>query len=114
VRLVDNAYLRTAEGQFRTDFDRFAYRTIEARRLEDVTEPSPEPLEHVGSAIEWDRLAQGLRDCPQFVDAMAMVGMIVGDDHAIDRRNLRLEQLLADVGPTVDKEPAAPTLEKDR
>jgi hypothetical protein len=44
---------------------------------------------------------------------MAMIGMIVGDDHAIDRRNLRLEQLLADVGTTVDEEPAAPTLEKD-
>jgi hypothetical protein len=43
-----------------------------------------------------------------------MIGMIVGDDHAIDRRNLRLEQLLADVRPTIDKEPAAPTLEKDR
>jgi len=40
---------------------------------------------------------------PQIVDAVGVVGMLVGEQHAVEPVDLRLEQLLAAVGRAVDQ-----------
>ena len=44
-------------------------------------------------------------ELPQIVDAVAMVGMVVGPDHRLDVADLGVEQLLAQVRAGVDQDP---------
>ena len=55
-----------------------------------------------------------LRDLPQIVDAVAMVGMVVSDDHPVDVDQIRRQQLFAQIRPAIDQQPLAAAFDQDR
>jgi hypothetical protein len=50
---------------------------------------------------------------PKVIDAMAMIGVIVGDDDMVDRRHIGREQLLPEVRPAVDQQLLAPAFDQN-
>jgi hypothetical protein len=50
---------------------------------------------------------------PELVDAMAMVGMVMGDDHPIDLPNSGRQQLLPEIRAAINQQPFALTLDQD-
>ena len=75
----------------------FNHRRIGAagRRLEDVTEFAPQRFG--GRRVDMDSETSPHRhvDRPEIVDAMRMVGVLVGDQHGVEMGHVRAEQLLA-------------------
>ena len=67
-----------------------------------------------GAGMERHRAAKMLRDLPQIVDAVAMVGMIVGDDDPVDAGDVRRQQLLAQIGAAIDQQALAAAFDQDR
>jgi hypothetical protein len=59
-------------------------------------------------------VTEGLGDCTQLVDAVAMIGMVVSNDHGVDGGDLGFEKLLADIRATIDEEAASVALDQDR
>ena len=53
--------------------------------------------------MDVDAFVARMIERPQVVDPMDVVGMRVGDEHAIDAPDVRADQLFADVGPDVDQ-----------
>ena len=53
-------------------------------------------------------------ELPQIVDAVAMIGMVVGPDHRVDVGDVGVEQLVAQVGPGVDEDPRLLRVDQDR
>ncbi len=64
--------------------------------------------------MERHRPADRLRDRAQLVDPVAMVAVVVGDDHAAELADLGGKQLRAKVGPAVDQHPFAVAFDQDR
>ena len=54
-----------------------------------------------------------MRDLAKIVDAMTMIGMIVGNDHPVDIDNLGRQQLLTQIRSAVDEQPLALALDED-
>ena len=55
-----------------------------------------------------------MRNLPEIVDAMAMVSMVVSDDNMIDVNDIGSQQLLAQVGATIDEHSFAVAVDHDR
>ena len=77
---------------------RFQHRWVERVSAERISEARGEAIEDVGAGMEGHCAARGMRHLAQIVDAVAMVGMIVGDDHAIHAVAARGIHLFAQVG----------------
>ena len=50
------------------------------------------------------RFAERLGERPQIVDAVDMVGVVVGDDQRVDPPDAAFQQLLAKVGAAIDEQ----------
>ena len=72
-------------------------RRIKRCAVKGIGEALGEALERVGPRVERDRGACVMRDLAQIVDSVAMIGMIVGNDHAGDIGGVGDEQLFAHV-----------------
>ena len=59
-------------------------------------------------------VAEMMRDLPQIVDPVAMIGMVVGDHHPGEIGGFGGEQLFAHVGAAIDQHPRARAFDKDR
>jgi hypothetical protein len=55
-----------------------------------------------------------VKNLPQIIDAMRMVGMVVGNERSIKMRNARPQKLLTQVRPSIDQQLGALMLYKDR
>src|SRR5688572_1688691 len=55
-----------------------------------------------------------VRDMSQVIDAVAVVGMIMGDDHPFQVRDVRRQQLLPHIGTAIDQQPLAVAVDQDR
>ncbi len=64
--------------------------------------------------MKWNLGPAKLGDLPQIVDPVAMIGMIVRDDHAIDLGNPGSQQLFSKVGPAVHQQGFTAALDQDR
>ena len=113
VRLIHEAQIRLAEWEVGTELSGFRYCRVDAGILEDVAEARRQPIEDVSPGIDWHRSFANLRDPPEIVYSMAMVGMIVGDDHAIDTVDLSGQQLSPHIGSAIDQQPLSGALDQD-
>ena len=72
---------------------------IELQRLERVGKPESQLRKDIAAGVDRDRPFDRLSNRPELIDAVAMVAVRVGDDHAIEPTDLRGKQLLAKSGP---------------
>jgi hypothetical protein len=112
MRLIAEADTGVAQFPVANDRLRPGDGRIECIAFEDVTEALLDPLQQVGSAMDRHLVAPVMRNLPQVVDAMQMIGMVVRDDHAIYLADVRRIQLLAYVRAAVDQHAGAPGLQK--
>ena len=61
-----------------------------------------------------DRPAHGMEQLAQIIDAVGVIGMIMGDDHRIEMGDARHQQLLAQIRPAIDQHTLAGRLDKAR
>lgn len=109
--LINEADECVTDCQLLSDFSSLHDRRIETGSSERITEPLFQPLQHIGPRVERHGPA-ALRDGAKLVDPMAMIGMVVRDDDAIEVPNAGIQQLLADIGPAVDEEPLSGDLDQ--
>jgi hypothetical protein len=57
--------------------------------------------------------AEDLGHDPELVDAVAMIGMVVGDDHLVDLTNSGRQQLLPEIRAAINQQPFALTFDQD-
>ena len=80
-------------------------RIIASRRLrEAIGEADVDRLRGRFVHIDVDAAALVHKQRAQIVDAVGVIGMLVGEQYAIEPVDLRLEQLLAAVGRAVDQD----------
>src|SRR5207253_7905801 len=114
VRLVDEPDPSVAEPQLVADFLRRHDRPVEIRLLKRVSEAQPEVVEDVAARIKRHRTTGRLGYRPKLVDAVAMIAVGVGDDHAVERADASSKQLLAQVGTAIDQDAFAGAFDQDR
>ena len=105
MRLIDEADARLTKCQVGTKRDGPANGFVKVSASKDVSETLLQPLKNVSARIERNWTLQRLRNGSQLIDAVAMVRMVMRDDHSVDGRDFRFEELLADVGAAVDEQP---------
>ena len=76
---------------------------IKRRAFERIAKSTDKPIEGFASRMEGDRPTHVLRDLPQIVDSVTMIGMVVGNDDGCEVRGFGIEQLLAKIGPAIDQ-----------
>ena len=106
--------LRIAQRQLLARRHRFDHGRVEARAGERIAEALLQALDDVGAGVQRDRRLAALGDRAKLVDAVAMVGMVVGDDQRVDVADVGVEQLLAKVGPAVDQQALAGAFDQQR
>ena len=93
---------RLARGDLMAPQDR---RVVAARRrVEAIGEARAEQLAGGRVEIDVDAATPVERHQAQIVDAVHVIGMVVGVEHAIDPTDAGVEQLLAEVGRGVDQD----------
>ncbi len=75
------------------------------RRLEAVAEARPDHLRGGLAEVHVDAAALADEQRPEVVDAVAMVGVLVGHQHAVEPIDVGVEELLAEVRRGVDQHP---------
>src|ERR1700722_2389935 len=82
-------------------------RRVVAARRRDETVGKPQQDVLGGRPVQVDRNAPALvqHDRTQVIDAMGLVGMLMGQEHRVDVIDLGVDQLLAQVGRGVDHDP---------
>ena len=113
MRLVNEADGCSPEIQSVVKLDWFGHRSVEAAVAEDIAEPLSQTLEHVCTGIERHRVPDRLLDRAKLIDPVAVIGMVVGDDHAIQSGDVGLKQLLADVRAAIDEKPLSVAFNQD-
>src|SRR5258706_14039059 len=78
------------------------------RRLETIIEAATEKLKRARVRPNVDAATLRVRENAQIVDAVSVVGMIVGVDHAIDALDPSAQKLLAQVGGSIHQDDGAP------
>ena len=78
-------------------------RRIAVAAEEDIAEADLELRHRLGESVAGYRRVPGMEDLPDIVDAVAMIGMVVGPQDRIDVEDIRVEQLLAHVGRSIDE-----------
>ena len=81
--------LALAQHHVAVDRHGFEHGRIKRRSFKGIGEALAKPAQRFRARMERHRAAQMVRNLPKIVDAMAMVGMVVGDDHPIDRGDVR-------------------------
>ncbi|MEA2761239.1 MAG: hypothetical protein QOD47_523 [Gemmatimonadaceae bacterium] len=76
--------------------------------VEDVREPSCQPLHGHGRAIHVNRLIVPIRERTNIVDAMHMIRVIVREENRVDTAHPRGYQLEPELGRRVDKDVRPP------
>jgi hypothetical protein len=71
-------------------------------------------FERVGTPDQRHRLTSRLHKRPQVVDAVAMIGVVVGDQHRIETPAIGGEQLLPEVRAAIDQQPLVRALDQQR
>ena len=87
---------------------------IAALPFERIGEARSQRRERLRAGKAGHRRAARWKRLPQIVDAVAMIGMVVGPDHRVDVADAGIEQLLAQVGAGVDQDPRPVMLDQDR
>src|SRR3954468_13123875 len=93
---------------------RRADRRIAVLAGKGVGEAQLQAVERLTARIARHRAAAGVVELPQIVDAVAMIGMVVGPDHCLDVVDVGIEQLLAKVRAGVDQDPHPLPRDQDR
>jgi len=57
--------------------------------FESITEGSTNAFFHFGSAIQWNWFANVVLDGAQIIQAMQVIGVVMGEKHSMNFRNLR-------------------------
>jgi hypothetical protein len=112
--LVDKVQFCTPQPHRPFDRDRIEDRWIKRRSFKGIAESFPKPTDGIGPRMNRYRAADMMRDLAEIVDAMAMIGMIVRDDHAVDFDQFGRQQLFAHVRPTIDQQPFPIAFDQDR
>ena len=71
-------------------------------------------IERVGTGMERDWPADMLGHLAQVVDTVAMIGMVMGDDHTGKVGRTRVKQLPAQIGTAIDQQSSARAFDQDR
>lgn len=80
------------------------HRRVETGACERVAETASQRVKHIGSSVKGHR-SVALRNRPKLIDAVAMVGVIMGNDNGIHFSDTGSQKLRPDVRPTIDEEP---------
>ena len=102
VWLIDKADRGLPQKHRIQKLDRLCDRSVKAPAPENIAEAFLQAFEDVRTRVERYRPSQDLLDRAKLIDAVTMVGMIVGYDDAVERRNVCCEQLLAQVRTAID------------
>jgi hypothetical protein len=114
VRLIDDANPDIADQHFIIEQDRARGRRITVASAEDIAEAMLEHIERLLPRVTGHRLAAHVEDLPKIVDAVRMVGMLVGPDHRIERPDACRQQLPAHIGSGIDQNRGRIALDEDR
>jgi len=112
--LVDEARDGLSEAELLPNLASVDDGPIEIRLLERVAEAAPEFVEHLATRIKRHWAPDRGRHRAQLVDAVAMIAMSVGHDHAVQPGHLGAQQLLTKVRPAVDEHAVAGAFYEDR
>ena len=94
---------RRAGGQAVLAHDRRIFAA--GRRVETIAEAGVHRLRRIVVEIDVDRAALLDVERAQIVDAVGVVGVLVGVEHGIEPIDLGIQKLLAQVGRGVDQDP---------
>jgi len=83
MRLVDEAEFRGAKGEFIDQFNAIQYGRIKRRPFKGISEALAKTMQSFRPGMDRHRLIQMVRDLPQIVDTVAMIGMVVRDHDSI-------------------------------
>src|SRR5689334_18540493 len=111
MRLIRERDARVPEREAVAQLTRFEDGSIEARPRERISEAVPQAVQDVAACVNGYRRFNRLRDGPQFVDAMTMIGVGVRDDDPREPVDLRREQLLPQVRAAIDQHALPPALD---
>src|SRR4051812_10155936 len=78
---------------------------IAALAVEGIGETLLQAFQGLEPGVTGHRLPAGMIELTKIVDAVAMIGMVVGPDHPVDAGDVDVEQLLAKVRPRIDQDP---------
>jgi hypothetical protein len=82
------------------------------RVVEDVVEGAPQPVERLGGAVDRQGVAAAHREDPQVVDAVDVVGVLVGVEHRVHLPDAGREELEPQLGRSIEQDGAAVGLEE--
>ena len=114
MRSVDERHRRRAQLQAFLDSSGIDYGGVKWRALKGIGKTALKPLQSARTRVKRNWATGRLGNLTEVVDAMAMVGMVVGDDHTGQIDQLGCEQLRAHVGTAIDKQVIAVALNHNR
>src|SRR5207253_6593456 len=114
VRLIDETDLRLAEGPVRAELVPFQDGPIEIGSGKGISEALFQARKGLAVGMQRHCVAQRRGDRPQVVETVAMIAMIVGDNHRVDPAQVGSEQLLTKVGAAIDQHPLPSAFDQDR
>ena len=112
--LVDKARNRLAKSHLLLDLARLHDRPVEIGLLERIAEPVFELAEHIGARMERHRSPDRRRHGSKLVEAVTVITVGMGDDHAVEAADVGAQQLLAKVGPAIDQHALTRACHQDR
>ena len=112
--LVDEAQCGIADDQCLAKRMRIKHGRIKWRTFKGISEPPGKAGERFRASVERYRGANMLRHLAQIIDPVAMIGMVVGDNHTGQIGGFRGEQLLTHVGTAINQQMLARAVEQDR
>jgi hypothetical protein len=113
MRLIDESENRPCQLHRFLDWNRIENRRIKRRSFKGISEPLDEAPQRFGPRVKRYGPLKPVCYLPKVIDAMAMIGVIVGDDDMVDRRHIGREQLLPEVRPAVDQQLLAPAFDQN-
>ena len=113
VGLVDIGQDRLSQSLFIRDYTRRDHLLIKCHSFKQIFESVLKMFQRIRARVQRNDASSKLRYLPQIVDPMAMVGMVMSNDHTIDVSRPGCEQLLAKIRTAIHQQRLAAALDQD-
>ena len=102
-------------SDFHCAFERvsLANRGIMVMALEGIGKAPLQALERKWTGVTGDRLSGSLKNRPQIINSVTMIGMIMGPDHRVDPVYPVVQKLVAQIGGCIDQYPGGGTFNQN-
>jgi hypothetical protein len=105
--------LRLAEPQFHVEGCWLHKRCVESGAGKSIAEAFLQPRNDVSPGMERDRPAEPLCDRSKFIEAMAVVCVIMSDNEMVNFTDFRCKELLPEIGTAIYEQPLAGALDEN-